>query len=112
MLNKYKVSYNSYIPKPNERVVFEKSFNNWYICISDERNVLDISGAFSKNTIIYILADKIKKIYFQKYKYNDFEKEKYINVHYKSLSDIKNNSLIRLFSYKDKKYEIFDEKIV
>lgn len=85
-------------------------FNNWYICISDEKNVLDISGAFFKNTIIYILADKSKKIYFQKYKYNDFEKEKYINIHYKTLSDVKNNYLIRLFSYKDKKYEIFDKR--
>lgn len=110
VLNKYKVSYSSYIPKSNQMVVFKKSFDNWYICISDERNVLDISGAFSKNTIIYILADKNKKAYFQKYKYNDFEKEKYINVHYRNLLDIKNNSLIRLFSYKNKKYEIFDEK--
>lgn len=57
--------------------------------MTDERTILDISGSFSKNTMAYILADKEQKLYFEEYKYNDSEKEKYMYSHYKNLDDIK-----------------------
>lgn len=88
IVNRYAVSYDNYIPEPNQKAAIEKSHDSWYLCISDEHNVLDISGSFSKNTMAYILADKEQKIYFQEYKYNDIEKEKYIYVHHRNLADI------------------------
>lgn len=89
ILNKYAISYNEYIPKPNQKVAIRMGYNDWYLCVSDERNVLDICGSFSNNTMAYILADKEQRLYFEEYKYNDSEKEKYMYDHYRNLDDIK-----------------------
>lgn len=106
LLNEYAIKLDNYIPTPNQMVAIEKSWNTWYLCRTDEKNVLDISGPFSKNTMIYIISNKEQKVYFSTYKYTDNEKEKYIYVHYRNLSDIKNLVLDSLFTYKDNKYEI------
>lgn len=106
IVNRYAVSYDNYIPEPNKKAAIEKSHDSWYLCISDENNVLDISGSFSENTMAYILADKEQKSYLQEYKYNDIEKEKYIYVHHRNLADIRGMTLNRIFSYKNRKYEI------
>lgn len=89
ILNKYAVACNEYIPKPNQKAAIKIGCSDWYLCVSDERNILDIRGSFSKNTMVYILADKEQRLYFEEYKYNDSEKKKYMNVHYGSLDDIK-----------------------
>lgn len=65
IINRYAVSYDNYIPEPNQKAAIEKSHDSWYLCISDENNVLDISGSFSENTMAYILADKGKKYIFK-----------------------------------------------
>lgn len=92
LINKYVVSYDEYIHIPNQKVVIKNSYNSWYICESDDKNVLNISGSFSKDTIAYILANKEQKLYFKEYKYNDIEKEKYIHVHYRCLDSINNKT--------------------
>lgn len=105
LLNQYERTKDTYNPQPNQMVAIKHS-NSWYLCISDEKNILNISGWFTKNTIIYLLANKEQKLYFTNYKYANDEKERYIHIHYRKLSDIPNKCLGNLFAYKDKLYEI------